>query len=288
MHKNYLEVDIIELRKLNKGYGYIANELNLTKSKVQYICRKHKLNGVMSERSNQYGSLEERENMFRLKFESRYSDFEYHSDFINVDSPFKSKCKKCGYIEERHAQCVRHDNLNINCKKCGLVLKLTKSIGLKISQYEERERKELRLKIQEEIAGLQNIKDNHKHSFKCKNCNRFCFTNLSGKKFCCNNCRNRFHNRKKELKRRERIFKNGGVDHDITLDKLADRDEMTCHICDKKVDWSDYNMIEGHFCVGKDYPSVDHVRPISKGGRHVWDNVKLAHHYCNTLKSNIT
>ena len=29
-----------------------------------------------------------------------------------------------------------------------------------------------------------------------------------------------------------------------------------------------------------------HVIPISKGGMHSWDNVKLAHHYCNTLKSN--
>lgn len=37
--------------------------------------------------------------------------------------------------------------------------------------------------------------------------------------------------------------------------------------------------------VGKTYPSIDHVFPLSKGGLHSWDNVKLAHHYCNTIKS---
>lgn len=287
MLKNSLEADVIELRKLNKGYGYIAKELNLTKSKVKYICRKHKLNGVMSERTNQYGTLEERENIFQRKFESRYSDFKYHSDFVNVDSHFKSKCKKCGYIEERHAQCIRHDHSNINCTRCGLILKLTKSIRLKISQCEEMERNNLRLKIQEEVADLYNIKNNHKYFFKCKNCNRFYFTHLSGKKFCCTNCANKFHNRKKELRRRKRILENGDVDYDITLDKLAHRDGMTCHICGEKVDWNDYNTLEGCFYVGYSYPSIDHVVPISKGGRHVWANVKLAHHHCNTLKSNM-
>lgn len=24
----------------------------------------------------------------------------------------------------------------------------------------------------------------------------------------------------------------------------------------------------------------------SKGGTHTWDNVKLAHHYCNAIKNN--
>ena len=31
-------------------------------------------------------------------------------------------------------------------------------------------------------------------------------------------------------------------------------------------------------------PSIDHVIPLSKGGQHCADNVKLAHTLCNNLK----
>jgi len=32
------------------------------------------------------------------------------------------------------------------------------------------------------------------------------------------------------------------------------------------------------------YPSIEHVIPIAKGGKHTWDNVKLAHRKCNMEK----
>lgn len=35
---------------------------------------------------------------------------------------------------------------------------------------------------------------------------------------------------------------------------------------------------------GDNYPSVDHIVPLAKGGLHSWDNVQLAHFKCNTLK----
>ena len=25
---------------------------------------------------------------------------------------------------------------------------------------------------------------------------------------------------------------------------------------------------------------------LARGGKHAWENVKLAHHYCNTIKNN--
>ena len=36
--------------------------------------------------------------------------------------------------------------------------------------------------------------------------------------------------------------------------------------------------------VGKQYPSIDHVIPLAKGGLHAWSNVKLAHKGCNEQK----
>lgn len=35
----------------------------------------------------------------------------------------------------------------------------------------------------------------------------------------------------------------------------------------------------------KAYPSIDHIIPVSHGGTHTWDNVELAHRYCNGVKS---
>ena len=32
------------------------------------------------------------------------------------------------------------------------------------------------------------------------------------------------------------------------------------------------------------YPTIDHVMPLAKGGMHSWDNVRLAHHGCNSAK----
>ena len=57
-------------------------------------------------------------------------------------------------------------------------------------------------------------------------------------------------------------------------------------ICGRPCDYEDYTVDGDIFIAGNWYPSIDHVIPVSKGGRHSWDNVKLAHRLCNTVKSN--
>lgn len=49
-------------------------------------------------------------------------------------------------------------------------------------------------------------------------------------------------------------------------------DEGQCHLCKKPV--------------AKDNFHLDHVIPLSKGGGHLYDNVKVAHPSCNLKKSN--
>ena len=34
--------------------------------------------------------------------------------------------------------------------------------------------------------------------------------------------------------------------------------------------------------------SMDHIRPLSKGGTHTWDNIQLVHLRCNLVKGNRT
>ena len=76
------------------------------------------------------------------------------------------------------------------------------------------------------------------------------------------------------------------IDNDITVEGLFERDKGICHLCGDKCNPKDFEIRDGYFIVGKNYPSIDHVKPRSKCGVHSWDNVKLAHHYCNTIKNN--
>lgn len=70
-------------------------------------------------------------------------------------------------------------------------------------------------------------------------------------------------------------------DQSISLKELLKKYNGICQICGKPVDVESKNE-KGH--VLGDYPSLDHIIPLSKGGDHVWSNVQLAHVRCNAKK----
>lgn len=82
-------------------------------------------------------------------------------------------------------------------------------------------------------------------------------------------------------RKQNRIPKDQIVDKDITLEALFRRDSGVCYLCGGVCDWNDK---QGNI-VGALYPSIDHVTPVSKGGLHSWQNVRLAHFACNVAKS---
>ena len=81
---------------------------------------------------------------------------------------------------------------------------------------------------------------------------------------------------------RRRADRYGCADFDdsITLRELVRRDLGICQICGDPVD--DTDITNGH--IGRMYPTLDHIVPLSKGGAHTWDNVQLAHMHCNAGK----
>lgn len=77
------------------------------------------------------------------------------------------------------------------------------------------------------------------------------------------------------------------IDKSIQLKALIERDNNICHICGDSCDTEDVYLNEnGKKICGEKYPTIDHVIPRSKGGRHMWSNVKLAHKRCNVIKGN--
>lgn len=112
---------------------------------------------------------------------------------------------------------------------------------------------------------------------ECVICGASFTTTLPHKITCSTNCRRKLRNRHSDNRLEGKV-----VDSDITLEKLFKRDGGVCYLCGEPCDWSDRTKT----ITGMNYPSIDHVYPLSKGGLHAWDNVKLAHFGCNIRKSN--
>lgn len=73
--------------------------------------------------------------------------------------------------------------------------------------------------------------------------------------------------------------------------RISARDGSACYLCGYDTDANDYMRRLGSdgreaFIAGLEYPSLDHVIPLSKGGAHSMSNARLAHTYCNSIKSN--
>lgn len=105
---------------------------------------------------------------------------------------------------------------------------------------------------------------------------------------CSHECSAEWARQRRNLRADNRINKNNLVDYGITLEKIYARDNGICWICGGKCDWDDYQMREGVKICGKRYPSKDHVIPLARGGMHQWENVRLAHWWCNSVVKNDT
>lgn len=66
----------------------------------------------------------------------------------------------------------------------------------------------------------------------------------------------------------------------ITLKKLITRDGLTCALCGLPCFYGGDSRADL-------YPSIDHIKPIHRGGGHTWDNVQVAHRICNSNKRDL-
>lgn len=195
--------------------------------------------------------------------------------------------------------------VNLRCPECGTVIKRTWNAVRKIARgyqktiicpicvenkkAEEKQRKSLEKEIraqelvQEKEQRFWSQKFNQRSLSFCMNCNALMW---NGKKFCSEQCAKAYNNKQKKDRRLRKIK---GVKHIyIDIKKLYVRDKGICHLCGGICDFEDYVRDDkGTFIAGNNYPSIDHVIPLSMGGQHTWENVKLAHRICNSYKSDM-
>lgn len=105
------------------------------------------------------------------------------------------------------------------------------------------------------------------------------FTTTDDKKITCSDyCRHQRDTviRNKRIKHLREI---GRLDETVTLKNVYAKFDGVCQGCGKTLSF------DGNW-LSNDYPSVDHVIPLSKGGTHEWSNVQLLCRGCNVAKSN--
>ena len=104
--------------------------------------------------------------------------------------------------------------------------------------------------------------------------------------YCSSKCKKRSTRFGKSSGHRLRIYGRGNEPRDvIKLKSLVERDGGICYLCGREIDWNDFTTDSaGNFICGSSYPTVEHLKPLARGGTHTWDNVRLAHHLCNSIK----
>lgn len=79
---------------------------------------------------------------------------------------------------------------------------------------------------------------------------------------------------------RERLVAGAHFDPTITRRAVLDRDGWVCWVCDDVIP----DILWENSLFQSQYGTIDHVRMVSEGGDHSWDNVRAAHLYCNSKR----
>lgn len=206
------------------------------------------------------------------KIRTKYGDdvfFVRVVEYLNAEAQIEIKCSRCGGSNVISAITLRkQERVGYQCPGC-------------LAKRRERE-----ILQKEEIKRVQTLRRAKHVQVQMRFCSCGSFIGFNGK--VCDQCKRqkaketqRRLDRKKETKRRMRCK---GGDWNISLKDLYERDQGICYLCGCRCDWRDGEWKDGAFIVGPTYPSIEHVIPLSKGGTHEWNNVKLACWICNTRK----
>ena len=259
--------------------GFVFDRIyNLVKSQRGIHCpqcRKNELKARQLQREAEERRV--REEQFAIDEEERRAKvvrdrckgFEYAGNYTGSDGTADIRCTVCGTITTR-SWCSIKQGKPI-CRTC-------EDIERKRKQTEKK-----RQTVRAEFIRKANIKQKQATFRECAECGCLFVSYRSADRYCSPACATKHGNRVGKDRRLKRID-HTGADMSIDWKPLYKREHGICYLCGKPVDVDDYEWRDGTFIAGNLYPSVDHVVALHDGGTHTWDNVRLAHRLCNTLK----
>ena len=211
---------------------------------------------------------------FIQELKKKKPTLKYVGGYTGSENVVILECLICGEQIKRKASFIRGERITrFKCEGC-------KRIETNINRLEKQTQRIRKQKIKqlidnynkEHIKFINNInkelKRNTIYIKQCKECNKTIYTQYNNKTIC-DSCSKK-HKYKSHSKK--------------SLRELYVRDKGICHICGNKCDYEDYTYRGNTFIAGNYYPSIDHVTPLIKGGTDDWNNLKLAHRICNSLK----
>lgn len=116
---------------------------------------------------------------------------------------------------------------------------------------------------------------------------QFLSKTAAGSKYCSKRCQRKdwLNNtplgratRRRQASRRRARLRGAKVEH-FTEEEIYKRDGYVCQICKKPVAMNE--SVPHHRA-----PTLDHIIPLSLGGNHTRDNVRLTHFICNSKRGN--
>ena len=261
--------EIISLIEGGMTYSEIAKEYGMSKQNVGKIAKRYGVkpitvgNGI----NHEWHYIESQRKMV----EDGTERFEYISSRrLDHNQQIKVRCNQCGTEQIRNTSAVRRRGIG-KCPVCNEREKLEKE----------------RIKVVNVLRALAELNIDK----TCPCCGKIFHSEYQTKKFCSKKCRDKACRAKKASKRnkpnanyRKRARKYGCVyEKGITRLGVVKRDNYICAICGKVCNPNDKRW--GTF--GPDYPTLDHIIPLAKGGSHSWNNVQCACGECNSYKRDL-
>lgn len=204
--------------------------------------------------------------------------FEYLGDWVGGNTKVSLKCLKHGEVVCRNIDTLRSSSV-IRCEICRA--EHHREYWKKRTVYGSKEGyfAELARQKEERDRARHERHESRKRIVECDVCGIKFITYNPQQKRCSSKC-------SLSLRRDKRLTETNTIDKNITLPRLYKRDGGFCYICGLKCNWEDKDVRDdGTVVYGLTYPTIDHVLPLAKGGKHSWKNVKLAHWVCNIRKS---
>lgn len=309
---------VIKLRKSGMTYNEIAKSMNMKNSSwVCQVCRENGCGGTASWKDKKHEAMREykaqghtngevallfgvsigasqqickgiapqlarpqeyrngysgidKDTIGRKLIEERAPEYEYVGGYTASDGFVDIRCKACGAVLRKSCVTIRHGKTT--CENCKRI------------ETEQRE-KQRKIEADKEKWLKVGKRRAEQLSFSTCECCGSLFMPISKRnKYCSIECQHKVLNALGKDKRLHKIA-NALVDRNIDLKQLFKRDGGLCSICGKECRWDDSAVMDdGTFVAFKDYPSIDHIVPLSKGGKHEWTNVQLACRSCNSKK----
>lgn len=257
------ECEIVKLVKDGFTNSQIAKILGINKGTVWHSIERL---GMHDKNRPEQGIL----------FVQKYAPtFEYVGGYEGKDKPIQIKHKVCGHVLTASCNSIRHGYI----PKCSFCVEREKAIE-KNRLEEERTRKRIEAEKKKQERDEERERKARERMHDCPVCGEITTRPI----YCSKKCANKVAMANHDIRRRMRIAQNM-IDTDITLSALYKKDGGVCYICGGLCRYDDFVVKDGIKITGDWYPSIDHVQPLSKGGEHSWENVRLAHRKCNYIKS---